>query len=90
MPLLGRGITHESFQNKEQRCVYRSNNGIKSFIKTILGGALAAVGLVQVAVFSTAMLAGTAMAENSPPTHADTKEVVRTLVGSSVFNPFSP
>ena len=62
---------------------------MKSFIKTLLGGALAAVGLVQAAVFSTAMLAGTAMAQNSPPTHAGTKEVVRTLVGIEAYEPFS-
>ena len=61
---------------------------MKIFIKTVLGGALAAVGLVQAAVFSTAMLAGTAMAQNSPPTHAGTKEVVRTVVGIDAFNPF--
>ena len=60
---------------------------MKSFIKTVLGGALAAVGLVQVAVFSTAMLAGTAMAQNSPPTLNATKEVVRSLTGT-LLHPF--
>ena len=76
-------------RTKAKMCI-RSNNGMKSFIKTVLGGALAAVGLVQAAVFSTAMLAGTAMAQNSPPTHAGTKEVVRTLVGSSAVISFQP
>ena len=59
---------------------------MKSFIKTVLGGALAAVGLVQVAVFSTAMLAGTAMAQNSPPTLNGTKEVVRSLTGTTFLH----
>ena len=68
-------------RTKAKMCI-RSNNGMKSFIKTVLGGALAAVGLVQAAVFSTAMLAGTAMAQNSPPTLNATKEVVRSLTGS--------
>ena len=60
---------------------------MKSFIKTVLGGALAAVGVVQAAVFSTAMLAGTAMAQNSPPTLNATKEVVRSLTGSFLLPP---
>ena len=75
-------------RTKAKMCI-RSNNGMKSFIKTVLGGALAAVGLVQAAVFSTAMLAGTAMAQNSPPTLNATKEVVRSLVGT-LLHPLGP
>ena len=70
-------------RTKAKMCI--RSNGMKSFIKTVLGGALAAVGVVQAAVFSTAMLAGTAMAQNSPPTLNATEDRVRSLAGGFFF-----